>query len=96
MSDNPPSRPIPRALPGFIAVLRGVWILTWKAQWHWQRMAALAGALLVLPALVLLTTASPSGWARQHLTFGNAGALVSVFGRRLARQQHPLNAGQES
>ncbi|MGA2176153.1 MAG: ABC transporter permease subunit [Verrucomicrobiota bacterium] len=93
---SPPSPPPPPPLPGFFAVLRGVWLLTWKAQWNWRRLAGLAGAMLVLPALVLLTTASPTSWARRQLAFGDAGAQVTSFGRRLARKGFPLSPQQRA
>ena len=77
-------------------MLRGVWLLTWKAQCHWRRLAGLAGVMLILPALVLLTTTSVRGWARRQLIFSNSDALVGGFAGRMARQQHPLNNQQET
>jgi hypothetical protein len=71
---------LPRLLPGFFGAWRGVWLLTWKAQLSWRRLPARLAALLVLPALVYITTRTPDSWARWE-----ARSFVSALGRRLAR-----------
>ncbi len=96
MNPGPPSPPAPPSLPGFFAALRGVWLLTWRSQWNWRRLAGQAGALLVLPALVLLTTSSPAGWARRQLAFGDSNAQVLSLGHRLARKNLPLDFHQRT
>lgn len=84
MSEPPPippaETPLPRLLPGFFGAWRGVWLLTWKAQLSWRRLPARLAALLVLPALVYITTRTPDSWARWE-----ARSFVSALGRRLAR-----------
>ena len=96
MSSSPFLTPGPPPLPLFLSVVRGVWRLTWKAQWHWRRLAALAGALLVLPALVYLTTSSPRDWARRQLGFGEGRGQIGSFSRRLAKKNIPLDGRQKA
>jgi hypothetical protein len=90
------STPAPPPLPVFFDVLRGVWRLTWKAQWNWRRLAGLAGALLVLPALVYSTTLSPRAWARRQLGFDEARGQIGSFSRRLGKKNIPLNEHQKA
>ena len=88
--------PAPPPIPGFFAVCRGVWRLTWKAQCHWRRLAGLAAALFVLPALVYLTTWSSQDWARRQLGFGEARGLIGSFSRRLGKKGIPLDERQKA
>jgi hypothetical protein len=90
---SPPDSPLP---PAFFAVLRGIWLLTWRAQWNGRRLAGLGGLVLVLPALIFLTTSSPSYWARQQLGFSDAGGQIGSFSRRAARKGFPLDQRQKS
>jgi hypothetical protein len=96
MIARPLSPPAPAPLPGFFAVLRGVWLLTWKAQWNWRRLAGHAGALLVLPALIFMTTSSPGDWGRRQFGFGGVGRQIAGFAGRVARKDLPLDSIQKT
>lgn len=90
------STPDPPPVPRFFAVLQGVWLLTWRAQWNWQRLTGLAGILLALPVLIYLTTPSPETWARRQLGFGEARGQIGSFSRRLGKKDLPLDERQKS
>ena len=68
MSGTPPiptaSTPPARLPPGFFGAWRGAWLLTWKAHLTWRRLPLRLAALLVLPALVFITTRSPHSQSR--------------------------------
>jgi hypothetical protein len=96
MNLSPPSTPAPGPAPGFLAVLRGIWLLTWRAQWNWRRMAGHAAALLVLPALVYQTTWSTAEWGRRPSGFGSASGQIESFARRLAGKNLALDARQSA
>src|ERR1043165_6075834 len=70
--------------PDFWRALRGVWLFTWKSQMTWQRLAVRLLTLLALPALILITTSTPRGWAERQLWPANPVAKLDSFARRLA------------
>jgi hypothetical protein len=86
----------PPRLPTFWNALKAVWLLTWKSQWTVSRLPARAGSLLVLPALVLLTVASPERWSQRLSFFGNTDAQVDSFSKLLVRKEIPMEAAQKT
>jgi hypothetical protein len=82
-------------LPNFFDALKSIWLLTWKSQWTWSRFLSRAGALLVLPALVLLTVVGPEKWAQRRIDFGNPPAQVNSFSRRLERRKISIEPAQQ-
>ncbi|MGA2748391.1 MAG: ABC transporter permease [Verrucomicrobiota bacterium] len=85
-----------RPLPGFFAALRGVWLLSWRAQLAWRRLPSRLGALLVLPALIYITTQSPESWARGRMSLGRPDSQLLSFYRRLDRASIPIQPPQKS
>jgi hypothetical protein len=82
--------------PTFLAALRGIWLFTWKTQLAWGRLPVTLLTLLVLPALVYLTTSSPQGWSRRHTLLGSPSNKVNEFAGRLARAGLSFNPQQRA
>jgi hypothetical protein len=101
MTASPPPSPavrprLPRPNPGFLGALRGIWLFTWKPQTAWRRLPLLLVGLLVLPALVYLTTPPARGGRRYDSALGPPALPVSRFSRQLQRAEVPLSTEQRS
>jgi hypothetical protein len=83
--------------PSFFSALRGVWLFTWRSQLTLQRLPLGIFALLVLPGLVYLTTASFQRWSRhQGLSASNPAIVISDLSKSLARSGNELRTEQRS
>ena len=95
---SPPPLPVePKAAslePRLLEALRGIWLFTWRPQMTWRRLPAQLLLLLLLPALVYLTTPSPEGWAQRHVLLIHPGQQVNDLARRLQRAGQPLRPEQ--
>jgi ABC-type transport system involved in multi-copper enzyme maturation permease subunit len=80
--------------PTFLGALRGMWLFTWKGRLTWHRAPTALLILLILPALIYLTTRSPESWSQRHPLFGSPMRPVKVFGRQLKMAQLPLQPQQ--
>ena len=69
--------------PSLLGALRAAWLFAWKTEFTLRRLAVAIIGLLVLPALVYITTQSPGGWNRRHSPLGNSGRQVNEFARHL-------------
>jgi len=85
-----------RLKPGFLAGVRGIWLFTWRSQLTLRRLPVQLFTLLVLPALILLTTSSQRGWSERHTLLGNPSMEVNRFIQRLGRSQLRLTPEQTS
>jgi ABC-2 type transport system permease protein len=85
-----------RSSPAFLGALRGIWLFTWKPQLTWRRLPLSVLVLLVLPALVYLTTFSTRRWEGRHGSLGDPAGQVQSFASRLARAKLPLRPEQTS
>jgi hypothetical protein len=83
-------------LPTFFNALKAIWLLTWNSQWRASRLPTRVGSLLILPALVLLTVASPEKWSQRQSFLGNPDAQLDSFYKRLKQQQIPIEAAQKT
>ncbi len=97
----PPVPPIPRETallvkPSFIGALRGIWLFTWRSQLSWRRVPMGLVLLLILPALVYLTTSPPRGWSPRHSWAANPSGQLDGFSRRLGRYHLQLQPGQQA
>ena len=99
MNDSAP-RPAPRAearralniQPGFLAGLKGLWMLTWRSQVTWSKLPWALLGLMMLPALVYLTTMSEKRWREIHrFNMGDPGGFVSEYARRAQRARVPID-----
>jgi hypothetical protein len=81
------------AQPTFLLALRGVWLLTWKPQLTWRRLTMGIVGMLVLPALVYLTT-SPAIWSQSHSLLGSPAQRFEELNRRLIKAGLPLRPDQ--
>lgn len=103
MSENAPP-PLPpflqtekvEARPSFFGALRGVWLLTWRAQLTWRRLPARILPLLIVPFLVYLTVFSPERWQRSRfsLTHLTPPQMNRLF-KRLKDAGHPIKQEQQ-
>ncbi len=69
----------PRSEPGFLPAVRGIWLFTWRSQLTLRRLPIQLFTLLILPALILLTTSSQRSWSQRHTLLGNPGMEVNQF-----------------
>ncbi len=92
LGSAPEAEPLPKPVlrPTFLNCLRGVFRLSWKAQLTWRRLLLGLIGILVIPALVYLTTATPEGWRQRRSTMGDPHRQVAEFARRLERAGMPL------
>lgn len=98
-TQNPPPIPSEKAFavkPSFFLALRGIWLFAWKSQLTWRRAPLLAIGLLVLPAMVYLTTPSPRNWTLRQNWAGNPAVQVQDFSRRLTRPGLQLRPEQRA
>jgi len=85
-----------RVKPSFIGALSGIWLFTWRSQLSWRRVPMGLILLLILPALVYLTTkplsARPEGpsWA------ADPSAHLGGFSRRLGSKHLQLQPSQQA
>jgi hypothetical protein len=82
-----PSTAHTRRPPGFVAVLRGIWLFTWRSQLILRKVPGKLGALLVLPVLVYITIISPDKWAKRNVSLGDPGNVLRSFSHRLERER---------
>src|SRR5713101_3975702 len=102
MSNLPP--PVPpafreealRVQPSFIGALRGVWLFTWRSQLSWRRVPMGLILLLILPALVYLTTSPRRTWSERPSWASNPSAHLDGFSRRLGRYHLQLQPSQQA
>lgn len=80
--------------PSLFRAWCGIWLLTWKSQFTWQRLPKQLLGLLVLPALVYLTTSAPGKWSRHNTLLGEPGVHLNNFSGRLTRAKIPLQSAQ--
>lgn len=80
--------------PSLMGALRGMWAFTWKANMTWGRAVTVALGLLVLPALVFLTTPSMDKWSRRNSVLGSSGRQVADLAQQLQQAGAPLSADQ--
>ncbi|MGP8201582.1 MAG: ABC transporter permease [Limisphaerales bacterium] len=82
--------------PGFMGAWRGIWLLTWRGQFSWQRLPGRAAVMLVLPFLVFITTQSPEMWARRHAPLDHlAPPQLNRLVARLRDAKLPLQPQQQ-
>jgi hypothetical protein len=82
--------------PTFISALRGLWLFTWKPQLTWRRVPVILLTLLVLPVLVVMTTAPREVWSRNYSLLGHPPGQVKEFNRRLVRAHLSLKPEQQA
>ncbi len=80
--------------PSLFRAWCGIWLLTWKSQFTWQRLPKQLLGLLVLPVLVYITTSAPGKWSRHNTLFGDPGMQLNNFSGRLLRAKIPLQSEQ--
>jgi len=85
---------LPALAPTFLRALRGTWMITWKSRLTWRRISVLGLLLLLLPALIYMTTSSRQGWKRRQTWLGQPMADFSAFSARLARNGQALTPDQ--
>jgi hypothetical protein len=73
--------------------LAGIWSFTWKTRLTWRRLAVQVALLLILPALVCLTTRPPRTWAGRSL-LGDPNNDLGEFTRRLYRAHLEMKPDQ--
>jgi ABC-2 type transport system permease protein len=95
------SQPVPQrpgnaeaARPSFLRAFRGLWLFTWRTQLSWGRLPMKAFGLVVLPALIYLTTLTAQKWAERYSPFGNPALQVSMLSRRFERAGVPFRPDQ--
>ena len=82
--------------PSFLRAWRGIWLLTWKNQFTWQKLPMQLLGLCVLPVLLYITTSSPDKWAQRPTAFSNPMGQAENFAGRLTRGKIPLQAEQRT
>ena len=97
----PETQPAARAktltlAPSFLRAWRGIWLLTWKNQFTWQKLPLQLLGLFVLPVLIFITTKSPEQWAQRHTVFSDPLGQANNFAGRLIRPKIPLNPEQRA
>jgi ABC-2 family transporter protein len=80
--------------PTFWGALRGIWLFTWKTQLSWPRISLNLSLLLILPALIYITTLPPRAWNQRHRWIIDPLVQLNAASKRLARSDLPLQAGQ--
>jgi len=76
--------------PSFLRAWRGIWLLTWKNQFTWQRLPLQLLGLFVLPVLVYITTSSLQKWSERPSPFNDPVGQANSFAHRLDRAKIPL------
>lgn len=82
--------------PTFFRAWRGIWLLTWKNQLTWQKTPLQVLGLLVLPALIYITTWTAQKWAQRPTPFSDAVGQANSFASRLIRPKIPLSPDQRT
>lgn len=82
--------------PSLFRAWCGIWLLTWKSQFTWQRLPKQLLGLLILPVLVYITTSSPGKWSQGNTLLGDPGMQLSNFSTRLLRAKIPLQPEQRT
>src|SRR5438128_2411791 len=80
--------------PSFLRAWRGIWLLTWKNQFTWQKLPMLLISLLVLPVLIYVTTSSPEKWAQRRTMFSDPLGQANSFAARLIKPKIQLTPEQ--
>ncbi len=80
--------------PSLFRAWCGIWLLTWKSQFTWQRLPKILLGLLVLPVLVYITTSAPGNWAQTNALLGDPGMQANNFQTRLIRAKMPSDLEQ--
>lgn len=82
--------------PSFLRALQGIWLFTWKAQFAWRRVPVMALTLLILPALIYLTTVSPAFWYRMNPLVYNPLTPLDDLKRKLEGVNETISQEQIS
>jgi ABC-type transport system involved in multi-copper enzyme maturation permease subunit len=79
--------------PSLFRAWCGIWLLTWKSQFTWQKLPKQILGLLLLPVLVYLTPMNPS---QNSTLLGDPGMQLNNFASRLLRAKTPLQPDQRT
>ncbi len=99
----PPEAPVPPIIglkpavtpePTFFRALRGIWLFTWRSHLTLRRLPMKLLGLLILPALVYMTT-SPAIWIGHQSRFNDPRSQFRNFSRDLSRARVALSRAQE-
>lgn len=82
--------------PGWGGSWRGIWLLTWKAQASWRRIALRALSLLVLPALVWTSVVFSHESRGRGSALGQPEELATAFIQSLGRSGSTLSPEAEA
>jgi len=96
LSEAPPLVERARLRPSFVDALRGIWSFTWKTQLTWRRLPIAALSLLALPLLIYITTSAPQTWSKRQALFGDVGAQLNDFARRLGKAKLSIEPEQHA
>jgi hypothetical protein len=80
---------------GFLGVLRGIWLFTWKSQLTWRRLPLHLLLLLGLPALVYLTTSIRAWTGGYGRGSGDPFAQYERFCRGLERADQEMDPDKD-
>lgn len=80
--------------PSFLRAFRGIWLFTWRTQLSWGRLPLKVIGLIVLPALIYLTTLTAQKWASRFSPLGNPIIQANELFRHLQRSGVPLQPDQ--
>ncbi len=92
---EPAPASVPPPQPTLLGAWRGIWLFTWRPQLAWRRLPLLLLGLVALPALVFLTTPSPSSWTQRPAALGNPFMRFRVMANRLAQADARLRPEQQ-